>query len=128
MIMKKLLVFIVALVMTLSIITVSFAASISLETISPYLGLWVYSSTNSQRALSIGNNGNEYVAQLLISYQYNQSKNTSMREYVLTYDEVNKTLYLTDSSYSVSYRLVIENGKIIITSMEGTVFTYEKVQ
>lgn len=126
--MKKLLVFIVALVMTLSIITVSFAASISLETISPYLGLWVYSSTNSQRALSIGNNGNEYVAQLLISYQYNQSKNTSMREYVLTYDEVNKTLYLTDSSYSVSYRLVIENGKIIITSMEGTVFTYEKVQ
>lgn len=119
--MKKIVAFILTITILLSFSTVSFAKVSSENTIKPYIGIWycndVYSFASFERnyILSIGNNGEMFVAHLIYSFDNGKDYGgicSYCYEYSLTYDTENKDIYLVNALSGVDYKIRIVDGKI----------------
>lgn len=127
--MKRFLVFILAFLMTISIVTTTFAIVKSDESdlMRKYTGFWYRTYLN--KVSDVINIGLDYDKSVYVLEVYRTSPNDilSSERYNLTYDSDEDLFYLTNRDDLVWYKMKKKEGKILLTLINGSTSEYEKL-
>ena len=126
--MKKLVAFSLALMMLLSVLSVSFA-SVKNGDIADCIGYWRYKSDDEDMILMIGYfSGQGYSAVISRMYPWDEyGKGLYVARYSITYDKGAVAYYL-QSADDIEYRMVYSEGKILLMTMDGKARLFEKIE
>lgn len=111
--MKKILAFILVLVIGLSCISISYA-NISDDHLQSYIGMWISESCDEDETvycIIIGDSKKYGRALCLTNYRKSYMDYKSEYFY-MTYDESNKCVYLADAADNITFRMKIEDNSL----------------